>query len=160
MQRASSFARTLSLPLHLSVTQASSNAASRVASVLGSNDPLPSPRMFPRRNRDLAGIGSTLSSPLCGRHYDAWQDRYSLGFINGTTTEFRHARSWHKNKGRFPTVSRKLPTLTLVNLFGCGWRDLEPANEAHSRLQICADGKEPFARFIVRVWMCRFCRLC
>src|SRR6516164_8897201 len=87
-------------------------------------------------------------------------DRCGPGSINGTTTEFRHARSWHKNKGRFPTVSRKLPTLTLVNLFGCGWRDLEPANEAHSRLQICADGKEPFARFIVRVWMCRFCRLC
>jgi hypothetical protein len=47
MQRASSLDRTLSLPLHLSVNQASSKAASRIASVLGSNDPLPSPRMFP-----------------------------------------------------------------------------------------------------------------
>src|SRR6516165_5187649 len=122
MQRASSFARTLSLPLHLSVNQASSNAASRVASVLGSNDPLPSPCMFPHRNRDLAGIGSTRSSPLCGQHYDVL-DRCGLGSINGTTTEFRHARSWHKNKSRFPTVSRKLPALTLVNLFGCGRRD-------------------------------------
>src|SRR6516162_6476908 len=98
MQRASSFARTLSLPLHLSVNQASSNAASRVASVLGSNDPLPSPRMFPHRNRDLAGIGSTRSSPLSARHYDAWLDRCELGSIYGTTAEFRHARSWRKIK--------------------------------------------------------------
>jgi hypothetical protein len=57
MQRASSLARTFSMPLHLSVNQASSNAASRIASVLGSNDPLPSPRMFPLSDRILLEAG-------------------------------------------------------------------------------------------------------
>jgi hypothetical protein len=57
MQRASSLARTFSMPLHLSVNQASSNAASRIASVLGSNDPLPSPRMFPLSGRILLEAG-------------------------------------------------------------------------------------------------------
>jgi hypothetical protein len=41
----------------LSVNQASSNAASRIASVLGSNDPLPSPRMFPLSDRILLEAG-------------------------------------------------------------------------------------------------------
>src|SRR6202048_3519197 len=58
MQRASSLARTLSLPLDLSVNQASSKAVSRITSVLGSNDPLPSPRMFPLRDRILLEAGS------------------------------------------------------------------------------------------------------
>jgi hypothetical protein len=58
MQRASSLARTSSMPLHLSVNQASSNAASRIASVLGSNDPLPSPRMFPLSARILLEAAS------------------------------------------------------------------------------------------------------
>src|SRR6516164_9641721 len=76
MQRASSFARTLSLPLHLSVNQASSNAASRVASVLGSNDPLPSPRMVPLRNRILLesirpGSSPTMWPTLCRLASDA-----------------------------------------------------------------------------------------
>jgi hypothetical protein len=46
------------IALHLSVNQASSNAASRIASVSGSNDPLPSPRMFLLRDRILLESGS------------------------------------------------------------------------------------------------------
>jgi len=52
MHRASSPGLTLSLPLNLMVNQVSSNAASRTASVFGSKDPLPSPRMSPLQGRD------------------------------------------------------------------------------------------------------------
>ena len=82
MQRASSLARTFSMPLHLSVNQASSNAASRIASVLGSNDPLQSPRMFPLSDRILLEAGPP-------EHHHDMATLWSLPAINCTRAMHR-----------------------------------------------------------------------